>query len=65
MNRAGGERSLIQGALLGLLYMALGVAAYALLSGQQAPMTAYLADLGMGVAGGGIVGMILSNISPK
>ena len=45
--------------------MAAGVALYALLSGQSAPMTAYLADLGMGVAGGGIVGLILSNISPK
>ena len=45
--------------------MAAGVALYALLSGQSAPVTAYLADLGMGVAGGGIVGLILSNISPK
>ena len=61
----GGEGGLLRGALVGLLYMALGVAVYALLSGQQAPLTAYLADLGMGVAGGGIVGMILSNISSK
>lgn len=61
----GGENGLIRGAAVGLLYMALGVALYALLSGQQASMTAYLADLGMGVAGGGIVGMILANISPR
>ena len=38
---------------------------YALLSGQQASFSSYLADLAMGVAGGGIVGMILSNISAK
>lgn len=61
----GGEGGLLRGAGVGLLYMAVGVALYAILSGQQAPFTSYLADLGMGVAGGGIVGMILSNISPK
>ena len=61
----GCEGGLLRGAAVGLLYMALGVALYALLSGQGAPATAYLADLGMGVAAGGIVGMILSNISPK
>ena len=61
----GGEGGLLRGAGVGLLYMAVGVALYALLSGQQAPMTAYLADMGMGVAGGGIVGMMLSNISAK
>lgn len=61
----GCEGGLIKGALVGLLYMAVGVGVYALLSGQGAPVSAYLADLGMGVAGGGIVGMILSNISTK
>ena len=61
----GGNGGLIRGAAVGLLYMAVGVALYAILSGQQAPVTAYLADLGMGVAGGGIVGMILSNLSPR
>lgn len=61
----GGEGGLIRGACIGLVYMAAGVALYAILSGQSAPMTAYLADLGMGIAGGGIVGMILSNISPR
>lgn len=61
----GCEGGLIRGALVGLLYMAIGVGVYALLSGQGAPARAYLADLGMGVAGGGIIGMILSNISTK
>ncbi len=56
---------LMRGALLGLTYMGLGVAMYALLSGQSASITSYLADLGMGVAGGGLCGMILSNISSK
>ncbi len=54
----GGEGGLTRGALVGGAYMALGVALYALLSGQQAPATSYLADLGMGVAGGGIVGLL-------
>lgn len=58
----GCEGGLIKGALVGLMYMAVGVGMYALLSGQGAPMSAYLADLGMGVAGGGIVGMLLSNM---
>lgn len=57
----GCEGGLIKGALVGLLYMAVGVGVYALLSGQGAPFSAYLADLGMGVAGGGIIGMLLSN----
>ena len=58
----GCEGGLIKGALVGLFYMAVGVGLYALLSGQGAPVSAYLADLGMGLAGGGIVGMILSNL---
>ena len=61
----GCEGGLLKGALVGLLYMAIGVGMYALLSGQGASTGAYLADLGMGVAGGGIIGMILSNISTK
>ena len=56
----GGEKGLMWGALLGLAYMALGVGLYALLSGQQLPFTAYLSDLAMGVAGGGIAGALLS-----
>ncbi len=56
----GCEGGLLRGALVGLLYMAVGVGVYALLSGQGAPVSAYLADLGMGVAGGGIVGALVS-----
>ena len=61
----GCEGGLLRGALVGLVYMVIGVGMYALLSGQSAPVSAYLADLGMGVAGGGIVGMILSNFFAK
>ena len=61
----GGEKGLMRGAAVGLGYMGLGVALSAILSGQQAAFSSYLADLAMGVAGGGIVGMILSNISAK
>lgn len=56
------ERGLVKGALLGLCYMGIGVALYALLSGQQLPFTAYLSDIAMGVAGGGICGAILSGM---
>ena len=56
------EGGLLKGVLVGVLYMAIGVGVYALLSGQGAPMSAYLADVAMGAAGGGIVGMILSNL---
>ena len=59
MIRQGVERGLVWGALLGLCYMAVGVGLYALLSGQQLPFSAYLSDLAMGVAGGGIAGAIL------
>ena len=60
MSGRGSDRGLMWGALLGLIYMALGVGLYALLSGQQLPFTAYLSDLAMGVAGGGIAGAIPS-----
>ncbi len=61
----GCEGGLLRGAAVGFAYMAIGVAVYAWLSHQNAPASAYVADLAMGVASGGIIGMILSNISPK
>lgn len=56
----GGERGLLTGALVGFVYMLLGVALYALLSGQQLPLTSYLSDIAMGIAGGGIAGALFS-----
>lgn len=53
------DKAMLLGAGMGLAYMGLGVALYALLSGQQLPFSAYLADLAMGVAGGGIAGALL------
>lgn len=61
----GGENGLLRGAAIGFLYMALGVVLYAVLSGQQVGWTAYVADLAMGIAGGGITGMLLSNLPRK
>ena len=55
----------LYGALLGLIYMALGVGLYALLSGQQLPLTAYLSDIAMGVAGGGIAGAIVGGMRKR
>ena len=54
------ENGLLPGALLGLCYMALGVGLYALLSGQHVPWTAYLSDIAMGIAGGGIAGALVT-----
>lgn len=49
----------LRGALVGLAYMAVGVVGYAFLSGLTLSPAAYLADLGMGVAAGGLFGMVL------
>ncbi|MDR3050665.1 MAG: TIGR04086 family membrane protein [Oscillospiraceae bacterium] len=51
-----------RGALIGLLYMALGVGLYALLSGEPLALLAYAADMGMGVAAGGLSGVVVSNL---
>ncbi len=61
----GGVHGASRGALLGLLYMALGVGLYALLSDQQLSWLAYAADIGMGIATGGLCGMIFSNLPTK
>ncbi|MEG2481054.1 MAG: TIGR04086 family membrane protein [Clostridia bacterium] len=65
MLKQSNERSLLLGALLGLIYMSVGVGLYALLSGQQLPLTAYLSDIAMGIAGGGISGAIVGGIQKK
>jgi len=55
-----GEGGAMRGACVGVLYMALGVICYGLLMGQNPQMTAYAVDLGMGLAAGGLFGMILA-----
>jgi len=57
---AGQTGGAMRGACVGLLYMALGIVCYALMMGQSPQLTGYLADLGMGIAAGGLFGMILS-----
>ena len=57
--RSGGSGTALRCATVGLAYMAVGVVSYAFLSGLTLSPTAYLADLGMGVAAGGLFGMIL------
>ena len=56
------EKALLHGALLGLVYMALGVGLFAFLSHQHLPWTAYLSDIAMGIAGGGISGAIIGGL---
>ena len=58
--RAGEKGSAMRGACVGVLYMALGIACYCLLMGQSPKLTGYLADLGMGLAAGGLFGMFLT-----
>ena len=58
----GGEQGgVMRGICVGLLYMALGIVCYCLLMGQQPHLGGYLADLGMGIASGGLFGMILTS----
>ena len=55
--RGGGA---LRGSTAGLIYMALGVTVCSLLMGKAPDLTAYLADLCMGVAAGGLFAMILT-----
>ena len=58
--RGGEDGGSMRGACVGVLYMALGIVVYSLLMGQSPRLTAYMADLGMGFAAGGLFGMILT-----
>ena len=55
------EGGVMRGICVGLLYMALGIICFCLLMGQSPKLTAYLADLGMGIASGGLFAMILTS----
>ena len=59
MVKRGDESGIRRGALLGLAYMGAGVLLYALLSGQRVSWMGYLIDVLMGVAAGGLSGMLL------
>ena len=58
---SGAEGGVMRGICVGLLYMALGIVCFCLLMGQSPQFSAYLADLGMGIASGGLFAMILTN----
>ena len=58
---SGTEGGVMRGICVGLLYMALGIVCFCLLMGQSPKLTAYLADLGMGIASGGLFAMILTS----
>lgn len=59
------DGGLLKGALIGFVYMLLGVVCYSMLSSIPIQIKSYLADLGMGVAGGGLCGMILPGLGKK
>jgi putative membrane protein (TIGR04086 family) len=63
--RRGEEAALRRGALIGLIYMGLGVLLYALLSAQKLTAVQYLTDLFMGIAAGGLTGMIVGTLKEK
>ena len=58
---SGGEGGALRGSCVGFIYMALGIWCYCLLMGSAPQMNGYLADLGMGIAAGGLFGMILTS----
>ena len=51
-------RPLLRGMLVGLIYMAVGVMLYAVLTAQHLSPYAYAADILMGVAAGGLIAML-------
>lgn len=61
----GAENGIRRGALVGLIYMGVGVLLYALLSGQKLTIIGYLIDLLMGVAAGGLSGMLMGSMGAK
>ena len=61
----GDENGIRRGALLGLVYMGVGVLVYALLTQQKISWMGYLIDVFMGVAAGGLSGMLLGSMRGK
>ena len=61
----GDESGIRRGALLGLVYMGAGVIVYALLTHQTLTPWGYLIDVLMGIAVGGLSGMLLGSLRPK
>ena len=61
----GDDGGIRRGALLGLVYMGLGVLIYALFTQQKISWQGYLTDVLMGVAAGGLSGMLLGSLRAR
>ena len=61
----GDESGARRGALLGLLYMGIGVLVYALLTHQPITLWSYLIVVLMGIAAGGLSGMLIGSLRMK
>lgn len=59
--RGGEQGGTLRGACVGVLYMAFGIVCYCLLMGQSVRLGVYMADIGMGLAAGGLFAMILTS----
>lgn len=61
----GSDNAIRKGVVIGLVYMGVGVLLYALLSGQQLTVISWLMDILMGIAAGGLSGMIVGSMHGK
>lgn len=61
----GSDNAIRKGVVIGLVYMGVGVLLYALLSGQQLTVISWLLDILMGIAAGGLSGMIVGSMQGK
>lgn len=61
----GSDNAIRKGVVIGLVYMGAGVLLYALLSGQQLTVVSWLLDILMGIAAGGLSGMIVGSMQGK
>ena len=61
----GSDNAIRKGVVIGLVYMGAGVLLYALLSGQQLTVISWLLDILMGIAAGGLSGMIVGSMQGK
>lgn len=61
----GSDNAIRKGVVIGLVYMGVGVLLYALLSGQQLTVISWVLDILMGIAAGGLSGMIVGSMQGK